>query len=396
MTRLGRTAIVGVTMVALAALLTPATWRTWHGFTLVARAAAPHGVLRELAKLDRVAVEERLLVVPVGGASMRARAYVPATKPRQTLLLVSGLHPAGIDEPRLIHLARTLAEANVLVVTPDIPELSRFDITPHLTDRIEAAALWLATESGFSPDGRIGLMGVSFSGGLAVVAAGRPALRERLRYVFSFGGHDDLRRVLDYFCAGGVGDASEEASLPESRPPLAVPHDYGVAIAVLTVADHLVPADQLTDFKEAVRRFLRASYLDRLDKEEAEREFDALRELTLTMPDPSATLLGYVNARDVGQLGPRLRPFVGEYAAVAALSPARSALPRAPVYLLHGKDDTVIPTAESERLAERLRHHNTPVRLLLTDLISHADADQPAHAADVVRLSAFWGDLLSR
>ena len=173
--------MIGATTLALIAVLMPATWRTWHGFALVARAAAPHGVFRALGNLDAVAVEERLLVAPVGGVSMRARAYVPATRPRQTVLLVSGLHPAGIDEPRLIHLARTLAEANVLVVTPDIPELSRFDITPHVTDRIEAAALWLALESGFAPDGRIGLMGVSFSGGLAIVAAGRPALRERLR-----------------------------------------------------------------------------------------------------------------------------------------------------------------------------------------------------------------------
>lgn len=388
--------MIGATTLALIAVLMPATWRTWHGFALVARAAAPHGVLRALGNLDAVAVEERLLVAPVGGVSMRARAYVPATRPRQTVLLVSGLHPAGIDEPRLIHLARTLAEANVLVVTPDIPELSQFDITPHVTDRIEAAALWLALESGFAPDGRIGLMGVSFSGGLAIVAAGRPALRERLRYVFSFGGHDDLRRVLDYFCSGSVADVSEEATLLQGGLLLAVPHDYGVAIALLTVADRLVPPDQLTNFKEAVRRFLWASYLDRVDRDRAKREFEALGELALTMPEPSATLLAYVNARNVARLGARLRPSVGEYAETPALSPARSPLPRVPVFLLHGKDDTVIPAVESERLAERLRHHNTPIRLLLTDLISHADADQPAHVADIARLSAFWGDLLFR
>jgi dipeptidyl aminopeptidase/acylaminoacyl peptidase len=66
-----------------------------------------------------------------------------------------------------------------------------------------------------------------------------------------------------------------------------------------------------------------------------------------------------------------------------------------PVFLLHGRDDTVIPATESERLAERIRGR-TLVRLLLTDLISHADADQPAHTADILRLAAFWGDLLSR
>lgn len=385
-----RAALPGAAAIALVTLLTPATWHTYHGFMLLARAVAPQGA-HALASVDAVAVEQRLLIVPVGGALMRLRAYLPAThgRPRHTVLLVSGLHPAGIDEPRLIHLSRTLAASNILVVTPDIPELSRFDITPRVTDRIEAAAVWLASESGFAPDSRIGLMGVSFSGGLAVVAAGRPSLQGRLRYVFSFGGHDDLRRVLDYFCAQRVGDSSDETAPPGA------PHDYGVAIALLAVADHLVPPAQLTDFREAMRRFLMASYLDRTDKDRAKREFAAVRAVALAMPEPSATLLQYVNARDVARLGPRLRPYVGEYAEIPALSPARSPLPLAPVFLLHGKDDTVIPSAESERLAERLQGR-TRVRLLLTDLISHADADQPAHTAEVLRLSAFWGDLLSR
>ena len=48
----------------------------------------------------------------------------------------------------------------------------------------------------------VGLMGISFSGGLSIVAAGRPTLRDRVAYVFSFGGHDDLPRVLRYLCTG--------------------------------------------------------------------------------------------------------------------------------------------------------------------------------------------------
>jgi dienelactone hydrolase len=318
---------------------------------------------------------------------MHGRAYVPIGTARQTVLLVSGLHPAGIDEPRLTRLARTLAEANVTVVTPDIPELSRFEVTPAVTDHIEDAALWLTTASGLAPTGRIGLMGISFSGGLAIVAAGRPSLRDRLLYVFSFGGHDDLRRVLEYFCAGLEGDRIATA------PP--TPHDYGVAIVLLNVAERLVPPEQLVPLREAVRRFLWASYLDRIDKAGAEREFVALRSIAHTLPEPAATLLQYVNNRDVTHLGPRLRPYIDFYVDRPGLSPARSPVPSAPVYLLHGRDDNVIPADESQHLADRLRGHVT-VRLLVTDLISHADADQPAHLTDVVKLAAFWGDLLDQ
>ena len=61
----------------------------------------------------------------------------------------------------------------------------------------------------------------------------------------------------------------------------------------------------------------------------------------------------------------------------------------------HRKDDNVIPSVESQYLADRLRGQ-VPVRRLLTDLISHAEADQPAHVADLVSLAAFWGDLLGQ
>ena len=380
-----RLTLIVVAAIALL-LLGISARRVVHGYTLVVRAADMHGVVRRLADLDTVRVRERLVDVPLRAESMRARVYAPLGTPRQTVLLVSGLHPAGIDEPRLVTLARRLAEANVTVVTPEIPELSRFEITPIVTDRIEDAAVWLAVDSGLAPSGRVGLMGISFSGGLAIVAAGRASLRNHLLYVFSFGGHDDLGRVLDYFCTGVENDTM--TNLP-------APHDYGVAIVLLNLAERLVPPEQLVPLREAVRRFLWASYVDRIDKPRAEREFAALRDLARTLPEPAATLLQYVNNRDVAHLGTRLRPFIGFYVGQAALSPARSPAPTSLVYLLHGRDDNVIPAAESQRLANRLRGQ-APVRLLVTDLISHAEADQPAHISDVLRLAGFWGDLLAR
>jgi len=377
---------VGIAVVAVLAIGLEAR-RDTHGWSLVFRAANRQGILRRIADLDTVPIEERFLAIPVRHASVRARVYTPLHSARHTALLVSGLHPAGIEEPRLVDLARKLAEADVIVVTPDIPELARFEITPLLTDRIEDAAVWLATESGLAPAGRIGLMGISFSGGLAVVAAGRPSLRDRLLYVFSFGGHDDLPTVLRYFSTGSDPEA------PQRTAPL--PHDYGLAVVLLTVAEDLVPREQVGPLTDAVRRFLRASYLDSVDKPQATREFAALRALAKTLPQPAATLLGYVNDRDVAHLGPLLLPHVTARAGAPAMSPALSPLPSAPVFLLHGRSDSVIPSSESQRLAGRLRGH-APVHLLVTPLISHAETDQPAGAIDILKLAHFWGDLLAR
>jgi pimeloyl-ACP methyl ester carboxylesterase len=164
---------------------------------------------------------------------------------------------------------------------------------------------------------------------------------------------------------------------------------------LLGTADRLVPPAQAEALRTAVRRFLWASHLDRVDKPQADREFAALRVLAAHMPQPAATLLTYVNNRDVVHLGSRLLPFISFYGGDPALSASRSPKPSAPIFLLHGTDDNVIPAIESEYLAEDLRGH-APVRLLLSGLISHAEADRPMRVGDVVQLAGFWGDLLSR
>src|SRR5687767_616989 len=82
-----------------------------QGLSLVVRAGDLQGPVRDLAELDTVHVSERIVSAPITDISTRARVYAPTVgEARQTVLLVSGLHPAGIDEPRLIALARTLAE----------------------------------------------------------------------------------------------------------------------------------------------------------------------------------------------------------------------------------------------------------------------------------------------
>lgn len=362
----------------------------WRGLSFVIRAADVRGLARRVAEIDAVATSEHGLTIPLARGPIRARLYEPARRPRRTVLLVSGLHPAGINEPRLVSLARQLAASGLAVVTPDLPELSRFEIAPTLTDEIEQSALWLANRSELSGGRRIGLLGISFSGGLAIVAAGRADLERRVAYTFAYGGYDDLPRVLRYLCTGG--EPSLRPGEPAAVPP---PHDYGVAVVLLNVADRLVPADQVGPLRDMVRRYLWASALDSVDHADAAPEFAALRDVAARLPEPSATLLRLVDDRDVVDLGRRLLPVVDELGRAPALSVSRSPKPTAPVFLLHGTDDNVIPPEESEFLARDLAGQ-TPVRLLLSDAVSHAEADRPLGALSVWRLASFWGDLLRR
>jgi dienelactone hydrolase len=385
----------------------------FRGLAFVVRTVDMHGTIRRLADSDAVATSERDLQIPIAADSIRARTYEPQRRARRTVLLVSGLHPSGIEEPRLVGLARQLAASGIAVVTPDIPDLRQFTITPTVTDQIERSASWLASQPEFASDGRIGLMGISFSGGLAIVAAGRASLRDHLAFVFSLGGHDDLPRVLKYLCTGvetpppestspltGLMQQRDAAKTPGTAASVATgwappPHDYGAAIVLLNLADRVVPAAQVESLRAAIRRFLQASAWDRDEKAKAEAEFTALRSLPRTMREPSATLLRYVNDRDVVHLGARLVTSISSYGNAPALSPARSPKPSAPVFLLHGTEDNVIPAVETLHLAATLRGA-APTRMLLSGLISHAEADRPATARDVMALASFWGDLIGR
>jgi fermentation-respiration switch protein FrsA (DUF1100 family) len=368
-------AVGAAALVAIAAFL--AIRPHMEALSFIVRAADLQGVARRLAELEADAVREREMALPSATRLRRARVYEPASGYRRTALVVPGLHSGGIDEPRVVHLARALAASGVAVVTPEFPELDRFAIASDFPDTIEAIALDLASSPGLAPDGRVGLIGISFGGGPTVVAAGSPALRDRIAYVFVLGGYADLPRVMDHL----------------SRDPRV--HDYGVALVLLSVAGRMVPPDQVAGLSAGIRRFLHASSLTREDPARAEREFEASREYAGTLPEPSATLLALVNARDVAQLGPRLAPHLAAFTHAAALSPSRSPLPTAPVFLLHGVDDPVIPASESVRLAELLRPH-APVRLLLTPVLTHADSARPPRLDEALPLVAFWADLLAR
>lgn len=354
-----------------------------RGAAFVIQAADLQGTARTVAEWTTNDVAETETPIPWRGGHLRGRLYRPTNTNGPATLLVPGVHAGGIDEPRLIQFARDVSSMGRIVVTAELPDLKRYSITPRTTDMIEDAAMWLSDESGYSPDRRIGMMGISFAGGLSIVAASRPELRDHVAFVMSFGGHGDLPRTLRYLCTGVQPDGSV-------RPP----HDYGIAIILLGVADRVVPDDQAQPLRDAILAFLHASHVDMVDKTRAQVEFARAKDLAAKLAEPARTLMSYVNDRDVARLGPILLPHVSALGDDTTLSPARSAAPIFPVYLLHGTGDNVIPAVESALLAETLRQRGAKVEQLATALITHAEVDRSAAARAIWDLVKFWTDLL--
>ena len=385
--RLARKATLLAAIPLLTALALAGSYHAFNEYVraaaFVVRAADMHGLAETAANLQSEQITERDLRIPWRDGELPARWYAPSASDELPILLVPGVHASGIDEPRLVGVARDLAAVGHPVLTTELADLKRYAITARSTDMIEDAAAWLAQQRDLAPSGGIGMMGISFAGGLSIVAAGRPTIRDRVDFVMSFGGHGDLPRTLRYLCTGVQPDGSV-------RPP----HDYGVAIILLGLAERVVPPDQVEPLRHAILTFLEASRLDMVDKAQSQVEFARARDLATALPEPARRLMGYVNDRNVKSLGPILLPHVGELGGDPALSPSRSAPPSAAVYLLHGADDNVIPAVESVLLAGELRQRGVHVEHLVTPLITHAEVDRPPTIGEVWTLVRFWGKLL--
>ena len=377
----------GIPAIILCLLLAGIVARYRRGAAFIVEATDMHGVLQRVAALESQQVTRvpGEIQVPWRGGTLRAYAYQPARVLGRTILLVPGVHASGIDEPRLTGFARDLAAQGHPVVTVELPDLKAYSITPRTTDMIEDAAKWTLSRPDYrGDDGRIGLMGISFGGGLAIAAAGRASIRDGLAFVFSLGGHGDLPRTLKYLCTGVQPDGVH-------RPP----HDYGLAIVLLGAAPRVVPARQVEPLRAAILSVLDASRLDMIDKTAAAAAFTHAKALEAQLAEPAKTYMDYVNTRDVAKLGPVLVPYLPDLGGDPALSPDRSAPPACPVFLLHGTDDNVVPAIESTLLAATFRGEGRPVRVLLSPLITHAEVDRRSTAIALWRLVDFWNALLA-
>ena len=242
--------------------------------------------------------------VPTREGNVPAQFYRPSQNARgRTLLLIPGIHSMGINEPRLAALAQDLAAGGYLVMTLALPDLMAYSITVKSPDVIEDAVAWMAKQPALAADGKVGIVGISFAGGLSTSAAGRPSIKDKVAFVLSFGGHADMPRVMNYLATG--------KELPAPGAVTHPPHDYGVAVILYRLAEYgVVPADQVAELREGVRTFLLASQLTLVNMDQANATFQKARDMATTMPEPARTYMTYVNDRAVNKLGPVLVPFL--------------------------------------------------------------------------------------
>lgn len=306
----------------------------------------------------------------IGATNIRARLYRPAraSSPRG-LILAHGVHHLGIDEPRLRTLAYAFARAGMVVLTPELGPLADYRIDdPGNRETLRASVRWLAGRDDLVRRGGVGLLGVSFAGGLSLRVAGDRDLDGALAFVASIGGHHDLARVARFF-------VTDEIEAPEGATPWKA-HDYGLAVLVYDAPERFVSAADAPALRASVRGFLHETY-------------GAASMASLALSPDGAAIYDRVFQRDRHALRDRVLAALPAMAGPMAESSPRGRIGaiRVPIFLLHGAGDDVVPPSETRWIAAEARAAGVPCTELLSEVIGHAEVGQASAGAKAALVS---------
>jgi acetyl esterase/lipase len=321
------------------------------------------------------------LTLPLPSGAVRARMYTPVNHPdAPAIMVVHGVHYLGMDEPRLEAFASAMASCGLRVLTPELPDIKDYHIGPSSIATIGDAATWLAKQSlrlGKRPlVTPVGIMGLSFSGSLSLLAAAEPQYHPYIKFVVAVGSEDEMARVASYYLTGS-------ALRPSGDAEILAPHEYGALVLEYESLEDFVPAPD----RDAVRLVLRNHLYEDVSGERA-----ALAKLTPMQMAEAKQLMDTtspITRRMIAASDAR------HVAAMASVSPnGQLGQLATPVFLLHGEADNIIPSAETQWLEKDIPQQDMQ-ESLISPVISHLDLDDKGPTfADQWRLVRFFAKML--
>ena len=113
-----------------------------------------------------------------------------SSRSRFPLLLVHGVNETGKNSAEVKPFAEAFAGSGFRVVVPQFERLTRQNVTPEDIDDVVSVFDSLRSEAAIAC--------VSYGCGPALIAASRPEIRDRVRFVLTFGAYFDLTDTLRF------------------------------------------------------------------------------------------------------------------------------------------------------------------------------------------------------
>jgi dienelactone hydrolase len=326
----------------------------------------------KLARIDLNPVRTELRTIPAP-TPLAARFYYPAGRGNApTVIVLHGVHHLGIEEPRLVAFATALSSHGFLAITPELNDLADYRITPQTIESIGECAHFVRQSSGKPAT----IIGLSFAGGLALMAAAEPRWRDDIGLILAVGAYDDLQRVLEYY-------ATNLMIWPSGNVTRLTAHEYGPLVAVYDYPEEFFSPRDLPAARTALR------YLLWENRERAQAEAQQLS-------PQGEKFFELLFQHHIDVLSPVLLRGIRKYHDVlAAISPhGHLADLETSVYLLHGAADDIVPPSETAWLEREIAPRCLRMTLI-SPVISHLEFSASPTLTDKLKLVHFMSDFLA-
>jgi len=302
--------------------------------------------------------QREAVTFPGGGRTMVATLYRSLGRGEGTgVILVHGVNETGKDDERIVWLADLLARSGFTVLTPDFLGFKSLTLRSSDVEELVASIQYLADRLQGIRQERVGLVGFSYGAGPTIIAAADPRVRDRVRFVLSFGGYYDLTNVITFVTTGYYEFASIRGRM--------IPNDY-VRWIFLRYNLELIPVAR------------DRAILQEIAEARARNPSVDTGPLAATLGPEGRAVYDLLVNRDPGRvpdlianLGPSIRE------QIRFLSPARvidGFLGR--LFVVHSNPDEYMPLTESLRLAAALETRGN-VHLAMLRTFEHVRPDFP-------------------
>lgn len=256
------------------------------------------------------------------------------------LVLVHGVNESGKDSTELRTLAEMLAEAGFRVFVPELVRMTHQNVTPQDVDDVSDVFRSLQSDGG--------LLCASYGCGPTLIAAGRPDIRDKVRFIVTYGAYFDFTDTLRFIITA-----------PSS--PLAYSKWAYMA----------ANADLIQDDRNRMSLITAAK----------ERQSRSPEEWTSGSEDfgsEGRAMLSLFESETPDQFDRRLEAVPNLRDRITRLSPSRYfAGIKARLIIVHMESDPSIPSSESFRMAKAAQALGIPYSMTILNMYGHTRPLRP-------------------
>ena len=255
---------------------------------------------------------------------------IPDGKRRAAVLLFLGVNPTGRDDDRIVNLGNALARAGFVVMIPWSPSMMEKRIEASEIDNLVLAFKHLKEQDYVDPQ-RVGMGGFCVGASIAAVAASHTNINDDVAFLNFSGGYYDAQDLLKQI----TSRSSFYSGIVEPWAPDSLTNE--------TFANHLI--ESLEDIAE--RELLTSIFVE-------QRRISSFDPQHLSTQGLAAyRLLSGVTLEETDALLAQLPSTFQDQLKLISPSTNIGDL-KARVMIMHDREDNLVPSEESRRLADAL------------------------------------------